>query len=409
MVFVPATLLAGCNLILGIEEGKPKDGAGGGDGGSPATTTTSSVGGAGGGCAQPSDCPDTGSECVLPVCTDSTCGTEHAAEGVSCNLGEDVCDGDGSCVDCNETADCDRADEETCVDHVCLSPECINGQIDPPETDVDCGGIDQGGRCPPCENGDDCSADGDCESLNCESDTCQACATDAQCLPGKYCDEAAMVCRPQLPTGTACDELDPGQCESGFCADGFCCDDLCDDRCVACANALTGAVDGQCRAVPQGTDPKNDCIDAPADCYTDHCDGIGDCERRATGSSCGPAGTCSGGVANPPDSCDANGGCVSTATVTCFPYVCNGTTGCHTSCTNNSQCVTTPSHLCDTSTNVCRQQCSSQTSCPTGNPPQYCGLNGSQPPNMCAPKKPVGASCINNFECTISCSGGTCV
>ena len=65
-------------------------------------------------------CPDPG-ECVTGVCdpADGSCNTQPDGIDTDCDLGgaPGVCDGQGSCVQCNEDAQC--ANSEACVNNVC--------------------------------------------------------------------------------------------------------------------------------------------------------------------------------------------------------------------------------------------------------------------------------------------------
>ncbi|MBW2456970.1 MAG: hypothetical protein JRI68_20820 [Deltaproteobacteria bacterium] len=244
---VGVVLAAGCNAMLdfdGIEYG-----TGGG---------TSSGSGGGAPCDTPGDCVGADQTCRYRICESGYCGMENAPPKTPCDDGDGiVCDGEGNCVECVDTADCDTG---ACQDHECVPINCINGVKDGDETDVDCGG-----SCAPCDDGDDCLTATDCVSLFCDGGHCAPCADDDDCAeaPNTYCEGG--LCVPDKLDGEACDDDD--QCSSGFCADGVCCDAACAGDCVACD--LSGAI-GTCTPHPAGTDPEGDCSGGL-------CDGAGSC------------------------------------------------------------------------------------------------------------------------------------
>jgi hypothetical protein len=63
---------------------------------------------------------------------------------------------------CNLGWDCTT---NTCVNHLCHVPLCIDGEKDGNETDVDCGG----GSCPPCGLGQNCQLEYDCTTHACDA------------------------------------------------------------------------------------------------------------------------------------------------------------------------------------------------------------------------------------------------
>jgi len=87
----------------------------------------SSAQGGGGTCATVSDCPPSGSDCVLPVCDNNTCTTSFADSEATCAEGlADVCDGAGNCVRSNGTrcADDDECLSVFCTDGICCESAC---------------------------------------------------------------------------------------------------------------------------------------------------------------------------------------------------------------------------------------------------------------------------------------------
>src|SRR5690606_15376397 len=80
----------------------------------------------------------------------------------------DASDGDGG--DASEPdGDADAgADADAGPDVGGMLPHCNNKEIDPGETDVDCGGLD----CLPCSTGGGCLVDSDCEEKVCKGQLC---------------------------------------------------------------------------------------------------------------------------------------------------------------------------------------------------------------------------------------------
>ncbi len=201
-----------------------------------------------------------------------------------------------------------------------------------------------------------------CAPFVCMGSTCKlTCAVDSDCANGYYCSN--MNCTPKLINGTACTA--PGQCASGFCVDDVCCDAACTGMCQACTSAKTTQTNGQCKPIPLGSDPDDECMMAAASTcgQTGSCNGAGGCEKYPLGTAC-TAQSCTGTTQTNASTCNATNMCMSNGTTNCSPYIC-GATACKLSCTTSSDCVTT-------------HYCSSMT---------------------CQPKKPVDAPCVLNEEC----------
>jgi hypothetical protein len=97
----------------------------------------------------------------------SSCASVAAPAGTPCALdGGVLCDGAGSCVQCNTSADCHGLGA-ACVDQACES--CADTIVNGLETDIDCGG----GVCPKCDAGGACLENGDCKGkLKCVEGSC---------------------------------------------------------------------------------------------------------------------------------------------------------------------------------------------------------------------------------------------
>ncbi len=209
-------------IALSFGCGGGDTGSGGGTttgmGGATTTTTTTTAAE----CSSASDCPDTGSACVLRACIGGTCGTVNAAEGTptaeqaagdcktmvcdgngaaqsvddasdiandnkactvdactngatthtnapagtACNEGGgSSCDGNGACVACMADADCAVG---ICANGACVAPTCVDTVKNGGESDVDCGGPE----CAPCAVAGVCGANADCASGLCAAGIC---------------------------------------------------------------------------------------------------------------------------------------------------------------------------------------------------------------------------------------------
>jgi hypothetical protein len=185
--------------------------------------------------------------------TDVDCGGSCPDD---CDVGEG-CEGDDDCT----TVLCDSK-TMTCIDQ----PSCRNGMMDGEESDVDCGGA----FCPPCEDGDTCDSDDDCESGVCDEDlgVCVPPACDDQTQNG---DETDVDCG-----GTCPDDCDDGEgcqmdddCISGACDEGknTCSSRACDDG-VQNGDETDVDCGGSC---PLDCDDGLGCIEGD-DCISQVCD-----------------------------------------------------------------------------------------------------------------------------------------
>jgi hypothetical protein len=289
---------SGCELITAIDHDRIDEGGSGGSGQGGAAQ-----GGDGGATAcDASQCPGNDTACAVRACdSDGLCDVDNISTGTSCtdatNADATLCDGMGSCVECNDMADCSGG--ELCQANECVLAACVNGMLDAGETDVDCGGV-----CTPCDNGMDCTVAGDCMSDFCDAGTCAVCTLDTDCAAGQYCNAGA--CTAQLINGDVC--AGSSECADGNCAaDGVCCDTPCAQACQACTAVKTGGVNGTCSSIIAGTDPDDECATNLLACQTGVCDGDANtpaCASAANGSVCRPGSgdqcdpdeVCAGGV-----------------------------------------------------------------------------------------------------------------
>jgi hypothetical protein len=325
-------------------------------------------------CVAAADCPAQSTKCITNTCTGNACGTMKAASGTACtdNNGK-VCDGNGTCVECNTTADCTGSN--ICTSNQCVPATCTDHVKDGNETDVDCGGA-----CPGCADAKACMVAGDCLSGFCKTMVCTACAHDADCASGNFCDLSnnGGTCTPTKAVGMACGGSN--ECTGGNCVDGFCCNTACNGTCTACSNAKKGAgADGVCGNVVAGTDPNNQCPDqGAASCGTNgSCDGNGACADYSNSTVCA-AQVCSNGSVTPARMCNGTGTCSAGSPMSCAPYAgCNG--------------------------NACPTTCSADADCTSGN---YCNAQ-----SHCAPAQANGSPCTNGDgnQCTSTfCVDGVC-
>ena len=100
--------------------------------------------------------------------------------------------------------------------------------------------------------------------------------------------------------GAACAAA--SSCTSGFCVDGVCCEEACAGGCESCRGADTDSgVDGQCRPITAGIDPRDACpSEAASTCgKTGVCDGAGRCATYPDGTECADGWSCRDTSARP--------------------------------------------------------------------------------------------------------------
>ena len=350
-LFVVA-IASSCHLALGLGGLEIVDGEGGSATGMGGTGAGGMEDGGGG--ATPScdvdNCPGVNTDCNVRACIGDMCDPagQNLDLGTQCDDGGEptakVCDGDGDCVDCNTSADCNDAVLDTCIMNLCVAAACADGEMNGMETDIDCGGP----QCAPCGNGLGCDDGTDCVSGYCNGGVCAACGGDPDCsdLPDHYC--MAGVCEPRLANGSICGAAN--QCSSGFCVDDessqpqqICCDSACNGTCDSCFNENTNGGNGNCLAIDPaaigGPDPYNECAASMINCDTGVCSGTAMacgkasngalCRNAGANPTCDPAETCNNGSCpannfpgsgvscgsafdddcTDPDSCDGAGNC----------------------------------------------------------------------------------------------------
>lgn len=113
-----------------------------------------------------SDVFDDANACTMDTCLDGN--PQHAnvpVDSLCTQNGGSVCDGNGTCVECNVSAQCSSG---ICAATMCLPATCDDSIRNGTESDVDCGGD----VCLPCSGGDGCVSGTDCYSGVCQAQAC---------------------------------------------------------------------------------------------------------------------------------------------------------------------------------------------------------------------------------------------
>jgi hypothetical protein len=260
-------------------------------------------------CDKASDCAD-GNPCTEDKCTAGVCENPSKAAHTACGASKDeVCDGEGNCIQCVDDADCSKnhPDKPICDLKTQKCVSCTDGIKNGKETDVDCGGPN-----------------------------CGACL-------GQPCDTSKPAAL-QCGGGTSCAT-----------PENICCSTPCTAKCEACSMAKTGQPDGTCATIQYGQDPDGECT-ALGGCgatagrcacedgvkngkETDVDCGGGVCGGCEGGQTCGSEADCANDVAHcvnsaccndkcnfPCKSCNSSGQCVAVPGGTDDPFCTNNTT-----------------------------------------------------------------------------------
>jgi hypothetical protein len=266
MVAVLAT--TSCTSILGTFDfsGPPSGSGGAGEmasSASQASTSASSSSTSSGGCmgamtcTDATTCPPQTTKCVTPTCTGACCGTTNTAASTLCaENGGSVCDGDGKCVGCLMTSDC-QASTTVCATVACTGEACVSTNVAMGMKCTDNGGsvCSGNGKCVACNVTADCATGMGCVTNKCVPASCSDGVQDgtetdvdcggpvcAACAPGRMCKVQA--------------DCTPGICKSGVCAAPTCTDGVqdgtetdvdCGGSCTTkCADRKHCAVNGDC-------------------------------------------------------------------------------------------------------------------------------------------------------------------
>ena len=188
-----------------------------------------------------------------------------------------------------------------------------------------------------------------------------------------------------LSNGAACGSA--AECKSGFCADGVCCDTACQGSCQACVASKSAGVDGQCRAVPVGNDPDNECAADMANVCgrTGACSGMSSCALAPSGMACGDT-KCTGSTLTPRPRCTGGGVCETRPVEPCAGnLLCANASTCRANCVSDGDCVN--GTFCDMATGRCRS---------------------TKPPGAACDPSSAGSdcqsgNCVDGFCCDTAC------
>ncbi len=308
-------------------------------------------------CTRDADCDDDAhcdGVCVPDVPNGNLCDEDSDCVSDHCN--NDVCCNSGDC--CRAPADCPGSYSRPAVCHTPLG--CQGSRDAAVCSDYRCGtmvGVGDDSACTMSTLANDC---GLYLSRFCSGGTDQtppmcatSCTADAECDDNAHCDLNACV--PDLPNGSACDEL--SDCVSGHCQNGFCC------------------ASGDCCAV--GTD----CAPATYGAAS-VCDVSATCQGHRVDPICLASNQCATG---PP--VDDDSGCAGLVSNACglYPSV---------SCTAMMSQPTDQMSRCATS-------CTTSSDCDAG---AYC-MGG-----MCQPRGMQGDACTATSQCAsgLTCADGVC-
>ncbi len=183
------------------------------------------------------DIPVDGNECTLDQCIGGNPMNPPAPQGDPCAMGGSVCDGMGSCVDCNTPADC------TDPPGACVVASCTSGM---------CGQQNA-------MNGTVCGAPSCTGGVAQLADTCQG----GTCADGGSSTCAPYVCGPSACTASCSDNggcLAPNTCDTGLseCTPGPTCTSYCNVIETNCTGTndqyvSTAACLESCSPIPDGT------------------------------------------------------------------------------------------------------------------------------------------------------------
>lgn len=213
---------------------------------------------------------------AIQGCGSDTTG-EHSVssceDGVQSGEQTDVDCGGPNCEPCELGQMCEVNEDcnsNACAQGICVEPACNDGAQTGDQTDVDCGGE----HCPGCPTGANCGVDGDCASNQCDDGICVITACeDLDCPEGTSCYRGQ--CYDECATSAHCGDdsrcIDgrcaPLSCEGVVCDTGEACyDGLCYPQCESaedCEHDTASCEEGAC-VVPN-------CVDDSVDINGEEC------------------------------------------------------------------------------------------------------------------------------------------
>jgi hypothetical protein len=316
---------------------------------------------------------DDGNDCTAEVCTMGAPQHEDEPLGTPCaQNGGNVCDGLGTCVECNVPADCGPA--PACQTATCIANQC--GTQNQPNLTM-------------CDDGLFCTVTDQCSGGACVGTGSPCLGPDGDGNCAESCDETQNDCAGNDPGGSPCDDglfctvTDTCNGNGACTGTGVPCpgigdgDGNCNEGCNEAMNNCTGAE-------PFGSP----CTDTFFCTQTDVCDGFGSCS--------GSGDPCAANVGDADDDCTES---------------CNeAANNCTAQDPNLSACDDTL--FCTTSS-----ACMGGVCMGTGNPCMLnpndsdCSQSCNEVSNNCTANDPVGSPCTDTLFCTgvDTCNGmGTC-
>ena len=226
------------------------------------------------------------------ICSDGA--SSEAETGVDCGGGCPPCP---QGEPCRRPADCASG---SCVAFTCQAPTCDDGVKNATEADTDCGGA-----CSPCPPGRDCQLDADCAQGVCSATSCEEAACgDPFCQVPTCADSVKNGDETGADCGAACEPCSNGMgCEQDTdCVSGHCSDQLC--------------------VAPGCTDELANGRETDLDC------GGPDCKPCGPGGSCAVGTDCSSGVCQDElcstDGCDDGVQNLDESDIDCGGSTCDG-------------------------------------------------------------------------------------
>ena len=332
-------------------------------------------------CEITADCTAAPPQCQIYACTDTACVLEDGPDDDSCDDGN-ACTANDTC----QTGACTAGEAVECAPSTdpCLVAQCdpSQGCVDQPaDADVAC---DDGNSC---TTGDVCDGSGNCagawDSSVCACQGVDDCPSEAPACKQYACIAGQCVLE-DVENDLFCDDTDACTknevCQGGVCGGGD--DVICPDTGNVCTY---GACDSAVGCEVLNKDASTTCNDGKACTDNDHCD-AGACVS-------GGITSCSDNDSNPctVPTCDENaGGCVEELDV---GLQCMANNACVevASCNANGECEITTTVTCPDTGNPC-----TESTCDQGTPLEGCEAGNINENGTCD----TSSKCINGV-CTL--------